>query len=137
MKSELQNIATFLMAMVVLLSTMSFTIDMHYCGSELVDIALIKPAKDCGMEMQKNTSSSEDIMKSHCCTDEHIVIEGQKELKSSFEKISFHQQALLVSYVYTFFNVFEGLEENIVPFKNYTSPLLVSEIQLENSTFLI
>ena len=36
MKSVLQNIATFLMAMVVLLSTMSFTIDMHYCGSELL-----------------------------------------------------------------------------------------------------
>ncbi|MEL4308901.1 HYC_CC_PP family protein [Joostella sp. CR20] len=137
MKTVLRNISTLLMAMVVLFSTMSFTVDMHYCGSELVDVAFLKPAKDCGMEMQNDTTSTEKISKSHCCTDEHLVVEGQTELKSSFEKLSFHQQTLLVSYVFSFINVFEGLEENIIPFKNYTPPLLISEIQLENSTFLI
>ncbi|WP_335964285.1 hypothetical protein [Galbibacter sp. PAP.153] len=138
MKTVLQNIATCLMALVVLFSTMSFTIDMHYCGNKLVDVALLKPAKNCGMDMQNDASSSNTLTKSHCCTDEHLVVEGQKELKvSSFDKLTFHQQVILVSYVFSSINLFEGLEENVIPFKDYAPPLLVSEIHLENETFLI
>ncbi|QLE02803.1 hypothetical protein HX109_14965 [Galbibacter sp. BG1] len=137
MKIFFSKIVSCLMALVVLLSTTSFTVDMHYCGNDLVDVALLKPAENCGMEMQDSSSDEEKVAKSNCCTDEHIVVEGQKELKSSFEKLTFHQQTILVSYVLTSLNLFEGLQQNIVPFKDYIPPILVSEIQLENQTFLI
>ena len=40
------------MAIVVLFSTMSFTVDMHYCGDNLVETAIFHKAKGCGMEME-------------------------------------------------------------------------------------
>ncbi len=53
------------MAIVVLLSTMSFTLDMHYCGDTLVDIAVFKKAETCGMEMQKSISEDSQVQNSH------------------------------------------------------------------------
>jgi len=35
------------MAFVVLFSTMSFTVNMHYCGDTLVETAIFKKAKGC------------------------------------------------------------------------------------------
>lgn len=72
------------MAFVVLLSTMSFAIDKHYCGSILVDVAINKKAATCGMEM---SLSPEEVLagKKSCCQNEHIVILGQDELKKSFD----------------------------------------------------
>ncbi len=78
------------MAFVVLFSTMSFTIDMHYCGDTLVDTSIFTKAKTCGMEMQKPKAISDcSIMKKNCCTEEQIIIEGQDELKISFNELSF------------------------------------------------
>lgn len=38
------------MAFVVMFTTMSFTVDMHFCGDSLVDFSLFAKAESCGME---------------------------------------------------------------------------------------
>ena len=57
MKKAIRKISAFLMAIVVLLSTMSFTVSMHYCQGELVDTAIFQKAHDCGMEMGDENNS--------------------------------------------------------------------------------
>ena len=65
------KITSMLMAFVVLFSTMSFTIDMHYCGDTLVDTSVFGKAHSCGMEMKKTDSTSDrSIAKKNCC-DQH------------------------------------------------------------------
>lgn len=78
------KIASFLLAIVVLFSTMSFTIDKHYCGTMLVDVAINAKAKTCGMEV---TLSPEQVRagKKSCCQNEHIVILGQDELNKNVD----------------------------------------------------
>ncbi len=126
------------MAFVVLFSTMSFTIDMHYCGDTLVDTAIFKKAKTCGMEMQKTTSTSEcSITKKDCCKEEQIVVEGQDELKISFDSFSLDQQFFVASFVYSYINLFEGLEENTTTFSEYPPPLIVRSIYKLDETYLI
>ena len=132
------KITSVFMAFVVLLSTMSFTIDMHYCGDTLVDTAIFKKAKTCGMEMQKTTSTSEcSITKKDCCKEEQIVVEGQDELKISFESFSLDQQFFVASFVYSYINLFEGLEENTTTFSEYPPPLIVRSIYKLDETYLI
>ena len=50
MKRVSQKITSLIMAFVVLVSTMSFTYDLHFCGDILVDVALFAKADSCGME---------------------------------------------------------------------------------------
>ena len=77
MKKAILKISAFLMVIVVLLSTMSFTVSTHYCQGELVDTAIFQKAHTCGMEMGDEST----MKKNGCCDDKEIHIEGQNELK--------------------------------------------------------
>jgi len=136
MKQVFHKIVSLLMAFVVLFSTMSFTIDMHYCGDVLVDTAIFTTVESCGMEIPV-TESDCSIVKKNCCSEKQIVFEGQNELEVSFDSFSLDQQLIVTSFIYTYLNLFEGLEENIIPFKEYTPPLVVKDIQLFDESFLI
>ncbi|WP_417620071.1 HYC_CC_PP family protein, partial [Oceanihabitans sediminis] len=52
MKQLIHKIVSLSMAIVVLFSTMSFTIDMHFCGDTLMDTAIFQQVKTCGMDME-------------------------------------------------------------------------------------
>lgn len=80
MKCFLSHAASVFMALLVMVSTMSFTVQSHYCGNILVDKAIMKPAKTCSMHDSKGHQSSED---DHCCDEETEVVKGQNELKLS------------------------------------------------------
>ena len=92
MKNVVHKITSILMAFVVLFSTMSFTIDMHYCGDTLVETAVFHKAKGCGMEMEKPSVDDCSIAKKNCCDDEQLAIQGQDELQLQVDKISFEKQ---------------------------------------------
>nr|WP_233192453.1 hypothetical protein [Gaetbulibacter sp. 4G1] len=121
-----------LLTLLVLFSTVSFTIEKHYCGDVLVDVSVFVEAEKCEME------ALEILQKKTCCKDEINVIQGQDELKfSSFDDLEFEQQQFLASFIYSYVNLFEGLSQQIVPHKNYSPPNLVRDIQVLNDTFLI
>nr|WP_262911085.1 hypothetical protein [Tenacibaculum ovolyticum] len=136
-KQVFHKIISISMAFVVLLSTMSFTIDMHYCGGSLVDTAIFQKAKTCGMEMQKSQTKDCSITKKNCCNDKQTVINGQNELKLSFDVLSFEQQQFLASFIYTYINLFECVDENISSYRDYSPPLVVREIYKLDETYLI
>ncbi len=126
------------MALVVLFSTFSFTVDQHYCGDFMVDYSFFGKAKSCGMENQQASGSHENhVEKKGCCADETLSILGQHDLKLSLQKLSFEQHQFVFSLVYSYLDLFEGLQENIVPFIHYPPPLLVKDIHVLDQTFLI
>jgi len=126
------------MAFVVLFSTMSFSVDMHYCGDTLVDTAVFQKAKSCGMEMQQSDATSEcSIMKKNCCSDEEVVFEGQDELKISLDKLTKDQQIIAAFFVYSYNNLFEDLEERKTHFLEYPPPLIVRQIYKLDESYLI
>ena len=137
MKKFFHKIMSFTMAIVVLFTTMSFTLDMHYCGNTLVETAIFHKSKGCGMEMQKPSTKSCSITKKNCCIDKQIVIGGQDELQLSFDTLSFEQQQFVASFIYTYINLFEGLEENITSFSEFPPPLIVRSIYKLDETYLI
>jgi hypothetical protein len=125
------------MAFVVLFSTMSFTLDMHYCGDMLVETALFQKAKGCGMEMEKSSIEGCAITKKNCCKDEQLVVDGQDELQLSVDKISFEQQLFIASYVYTYINLFEGFDKKVSSFEKYKPPLVIRQLYKIDETYLI
>ena len=125
------------MAFVVFCSTLSFTVNMHYCGDTLVETVIFQKAKGCGMEMGNPSTKSCSISKKNCCEDKQLSIEGQDELQLSIDKISFEQQVFLASFVYTYINLFEGLENNVSVYEAYKPPLVIRRIYKLDETYLI
>ena len=123
------------MASVVLLSTMSFTIDMHYCGNTLVDTAIFHKAKTCGMEMQKPSNKDCSLTKKNCCSDKQIAIDGQDQLKLSFDSLTIEQQQFITSFIYI--NLFEGFDKETTSFQEYEPPLVVRQLYKFDETYII
>ena len=137
MKQLFHKILSLSMALVVLFSTMSFTVNMHYCGDNLVETAIFKKAKGCGMEMQSPSTKDCSITKKNCCSDKQVLLDGQDELKLNFDTLSFEQEQFIASFVYTYINLFEGLDKNVSSYEEYKSPLVVRQIFKIDETYLI
>ncbi len=125
------------MTFVVLCSTMSFTVNMHYCGDTLVESAIFQKAKGCGMEMEKPSTEECSITKKNCCDDKQLAIEGQDELQLQVDKITFEQQVFIASFVYTYINLFEGLDSNVSTYEEYKPPLVIRQLYKIDETYLI
>ncbi len=126
------------MALIVLFSTLSFTVHQHYCGDELKDTSVFFEAEKCEMEkMMAETSCSLHQKKKACCEDVIDVVEGQDELKISFDTLSLDQQVFVASFVYTYTNLFEGLEKNVSSYRDYAPPLVVRPIFKLDESYLI
>ncbi|MGG5486309.1 HYC_CC_PP family protein [Gaetbulibacter sp. PBL-D1] len=137
MKLVFHKIMSLAMTFVVLFSTMSFTVNMHYCGDTLVESAIFQKAKGCGMEMEKPSTESCSITKKNCCDDKQLAIEGQDELQLQLDKITFEQQVFIASLVYSYINLFEGLDNNVSSYEEYKPPLVVRQIFKIDETYLI
>ena len=131
MKNIVRRIGSFVMVMVMLFSTMSFTVLQHYCGSELIEQSVFSQVDPCCGD----TDSSQD--QEVCCNNQLQIIEGQDELVSGSSELDFLGQVFLVSYFYSNAQLFDILSNEVVPFRDYTPPLLVTDIQLVDQVFLI
>ena len=133
MKDLFHKITSFLIAILLLGSTISWTVEKHYCMGRVMDIAIFHEAKDCGMQMM----NSEEDMKMDCCSDEITVVQGQDDLKISFDELTFDQQLFLAAYTHSYINLYNVLREHVVPHKEYPPPILVKDIQVLDQVFLI
>lgn len=132
-KQVLHKSFSALLGLLVLFSTVSFTVEKHFCGDTLIDVAVFSEAHNCAMGMNDIV-----VEKKHCCKDVVEVVEGQDQLKiSSFEDLDFEQLQFVASFVYTYHNLFESLPNQIIPHKDYSPPNLVFDLQVLNDTFLI
>ncbi|MGC1473545.1 MAG: hypothetical protein WA775_13205 [Psychroserpens sp.] len=137
MKQVSHKIVSILMAFVVLFSTLSFTMTMHYCGENLVETAFFKKAKGCGMDMEKPSFEGCSAAKKNCCNDEQLFVDGQDELQLQVDKISFEQQQFLVSFFYAYSSLFGGVETDEISFLEYPPPLIVRQLYKLDETYLI
>ncbi len=140
MKKPFHKIASFCMALLVFISTLSFTVESHYCGDVLVDSSIFGTVESCGMEVQQKEPSSStdcDITKKDCCSDEQLIVDGQDNLKISFDKLDKEQQLLVATFVYSYINLFTELQTENIPFRDYSPPPLVRDVQVLDQTFLI
>ncbi len=139
MKKAFHKIIAIAMACIVVFSTMSFTVSSHFCGDMLMGTSYFGKAASCGMEMPQKTTPKECSMsKKNCCEDVASIVEGQDTLKtSSFAQLSFEQQVLFTSFYLSYLQLFEELHDKVIPFKNYTPPLVVKDIHVLDEVYLI
>lgn len=124
------------LAILVLFSTLSITIEKHFCGNTLVDVALFTEAEKCKMEALE--IELEKITKKSCCKDIVDVIEGQDELKlNSNDDLTFDNKVYIATFFKTYVNLFEELPKLIIPHKDYSPPDLFYDRQIIDQVFII
>lgn len=102
-----------------------------------MDLAVFSEAQTCGNEMHSHAGVFDSNEEDLCCENQQDTVEGQDELVTSIKSLDFDQQVFLSTFTYSYINFFRNAPEQIVPFKNYSPPLLVRDVQLLDQVFLI
>ncbi|CAM3466810.1 HYC_CC_PP family protein [Zobellia roscoffensis] len=137
MKKVFHKLFASVMSFLLLAATTSFKVEKHYCMGHLVDVAFFSDAQDCGMAMSLDEKIDTTVDKMSCCNSEVIAMEGQNDVKPSFNDFDLHQQMVLVAFVCSFKGLFEPVEAKDVPQVHYNPPKIIKNIQLLDAVFLI
>ncbi len=67
-----------ILALLVLVSSSSFMVNMHFCGGHMQSVSLIEDAAPCPMEVELPPCHKKmEVRKSGCCEDKHVAFEGK------------------------------------------------------------
>lgn len=100
----------------------------------VMDVSLFFQAEDCGMESAMKAFGDAE---NHCCDDESFTLEGQDDLKLTFEDLELGQQFFLTSYATSYLELFSEFSEQSVPNETYPPPILVQDFNILYDVFLI
>lgn len=138
------------MALLMLLSSTGFSMDLHYCQDQLKGISLIGKAKSCHDKQatppchktKKTCHHSNDKLsqteKDNCCHNETVVIE-KTDLDATATQIATVQDIQL-EFVAAFVAVYVlniYAQADFQPYAQYKPPLPDRDIQVLYQTFLI
>jgi hypothetical protein len=124
------------MAFLLLLSTVSWTVDKHLCMGRVMDVSFFLKADDCGMEAAIEVMEN-DGFENHCCDDETFTQQGQDDLKLSFNEFDFDQQIFLIAFTTSFATAFTDSPKNFICNEYYPPPIIVKDRIVLHEVFLI
>lgn len=136
MKQFFHQILASVMALLVLASTISWTVDKHFCMGRVMDISFFVHAEDCGME-EAMADMEDQTLQNSCCDDESFTVKGQDDLKLSWNDLDLEQQQFLAVFAQSYLDIFNPVEELPVPHEQYPPPILVRDIHILDQVFLI
>lgn len=132
------KISAVALSFLVLFSTLSLTVEKHFCNNFLVDISYFGNSKGCADEFNgEDCDSIEVIKKTNCCKDEIQFVRGQEDLQtSSLEKLDLKQQFVL-AFVASYQSLFQTHQKQDTFHYHYSPPNLVSNFQVLHQVFII
>jgi len=96
-----------------------------------------KVCKDKAQKKDTKTKQCISLQEKDCCSNQSFVNTGDDTIKKAYTELEAENILFLNTFYYTYVNLFEGLEENIVPFLNYNTPLIPNDFQVLHEVFLI
>lgn len=123
-----------LLSLIILFSSLNFSLSAHYCGQTIVDVALFGEAEACPMADEMNNDSEEEP----CCSDGQIIIEGEDYLSSkSFEKQEVEKIDMLLAELQFPLQLLLEDEQTYSFIVHYTPPLIERDITVVVQSFLL
>ena len=137
MKNLLHKLFSISMALLLLLSTISWTVEKHLCMGRVMDIALFDHAEDCGMEAGLAMLDDSYQFTKHCCDNEAFTLQGQDTLNLDIYHFDFSQQLYLISCTTFYLGLFQDSTNKNIVFDSYPPPLLAEDLNILHQVFLI
>jgi hypothetical protein len=131
-----RTISAVMLALLVLFSSTSFMIGMHFCMGEVQNIALFTKADVC--EKEQSMPPCHRHMKVPCCEDKTVVHKGD-DFKASLASlqilapaaIDIEQPSILIS------EIIPSAPVSRIQYYQYDPPLRSCDLTVEHQVFLI
>lgn len=134
-----------MLSALVLLSSTSFTLGMHFCMGQLENIAFFSGAEPCEMVTQKSPCATDkhdpdcehqQVTKKGCCEDQAVVMEGHEDLTQVSKVAVPDFQMIAVLFAVVSF-LFSATAVDHYTFNDYSPPLIERDIIVLVQSFLI
>ena len=137
MNTIVKKISTTLLSFIVLFSSMSFAIDEHYCGNNLMDVSYFGDADNCGSEEVTMNSSSSTVKQNNCCKNETTLLESSIFNKDKFINLQHVDVEILLFKTNSYLVNFNYTATEIEYYSDFSPPDIAQDIQVLHQTFLI
>jgi hypothetical protein len=131
----LRAISSIALVLLILVSSTSFMVGMHFCMGEVQNVALFGKADVC--EQEQNLPPCHRHMKAPCCDDE-TVIHNADDFKLSLTQLQLSAPEFIsVEQCCVFISEIIPASQVQPAYFNYDPPLRTCDITVEHRVFLI
>jgi hypothetical protein len=132
----IRSISAIALAFLVLFSSSSFIVGIHWCGGHVQDFALFTKAEVCPME--KNFPPCHKPIKNNCCEDQTVAHEGSG-FKASVSTISFEMPLIAEANVASVIisQIIPDSPSSVVHYADYDPPTPTIDVTVDLQVFLI
>jgi len=147
--NKISKLCAPVLALMVLISSMSYTIDFHYCQGQLKSFSLFGKAKNCHEMASKMASCHHHKQKpddslscsegdKNCCNNKTVNFESDfDEQIINIDYLNIDSQSFVVAFKSSSFDdLFDNIKE-VVPFAHYKPPLIQKDIPVLFESFLL
>ena len=140
--NRIYRLTSLALAGLMFVTSMSYSVDLHYCQGALMGFSLLGTTKSCHEVKNSCSRHSEEAMtaeeESNCCSNSHINIDNLDEDFTTPQLVEFSNDDIgfLVAYCQIF--VQETLSnKDVVKYRRYKPPLPDEDILILNQRFLL
>ena len=136
----LHKILALVLALIVLFSSLSFTVEKHVCMGEITDVSYFTKADTCDMLMEEECVTDnffgDKMDPEKCCNNIQELIPGNQNEQQAINYLELNQLQFVIAYTYAFLNLQEA-KEDITPFIPNSPPFIDIDYQVLYQSFLI
>ena len=134
----MKQIFSVILSLVVLVTSMGFTVSSHECGGRVVKtvISVTNADVSCGMESKKSNCATQPKVKKSCCKDNYLLIQGDQDYAQQVQAVDFsvdYLSAFVIAYVELIQT--ETTQDDF--FTDHSPPPLIKDIPILIQSFLI
>ncbi len=147
-----QRIIALTLAFLMLVTSVSFAVDMHYCNGELKSVSFFGKAKTCHekvvtnkkiacphhQKMQAASNNSDEMNENDCCENKTTIIQADDDQVNSHYPVPTtpQLQQFVIAYILAFHAQITTDKQSIQEI-SYLSPLLSRDIYVLSEAFLL
>ncbi len=137
LKTVIYKISAIILSLIVLLSTLSISVEKHYCKGNLVDSSFFGQAEDCMSKKAPDNCEKENSCQKDCCDNEVEHLKNQQDLlKHSVKKLQLNPYAFTPILFNTGINALELTEKQHTSI-HYKPPEIALKIHVLHEVYLI
>ena len=145
------RVVALVLALLMFTTSVSFALDMHYCGGRLKSVGFFHQAKACTGEMDTSVKPAcrhtaktahcpaPSFQKKKCCQNRTVHVESVQDLavQGSNATISRPLQQFVAAFVQVFFTLPVEPSRQSIPVEQYRPPLIPRDIPVLTQSFLL
>ena len=138
MQFIMKQFFSLILSLVVLITSVGFTVSSHTCGGRKVKTVISVGNADvsCGMESKKRKCATQPEIKNNCCQDNFQFIQNDEDYTQSLTKFDFSTD-FFIAFVTFYIELFETETTELDFFTDHSPPPLIKDIPVLIQSFLI